>query len=291
MSNISTMLKAIDFIEDNLKEDIAVVDMAEAVSYSLYHFCRMFNKIVHHTPYDYLVRRRLSESARELVETDKKIVEIAFDYRFNNHETFSRAFKRMFGVQPYQWRKRGSIELRSLMSRLTLEFIEHINKGDYLKPVLEEKDAFQVAGIMTLVKGDEEIIPQLWETLAQELEGIEESGIGMGKCFYGIVHYPGGWQERGYLYMAAVKIESLDATGDIMRSALVLKTMPSSKYARFIHKGPRQDLGLTLDYVYQTWLPKSGQRLAGPFEIERYGQDFQGPDNKESEWEIYIPIQ
>jgi len=291
MSNIPAMIKAVEFIEDNLKEDIAVADVADAVSYSLYHFCRMFNEVVHHTPYDYLMRRRLSESAQELVETDNKIIEIAFDYRFNSPETYSRAFKRMFGVQPYQWRKQGSLDRRSLMSRLTLEHIEHINKGDYLKPVLEEKDAFQVAGIMTLVKGDQEIIPQLWETLAQELEGIEESGIGMGGCFYSIVHYPGGWQERGYLYMAAVQIESLDATGDIMGSALVLKTVPSSKYARFIHKGPRQDLGLTLDYVYQTWLPKSGQCLAGPFEIECYGQDFQGPDNKESEREIYIPIQ
>jgi hypothetical protein len=49
------------------------------------------------------------------------------------------------------------------MSRLTLEHIEHINKGDYLKPVLKEKDAFQVAGIMTLVKDDPEVILQLWE--------------------------------------------------------------------------------------------------------------------------------
>ncbi len=43
MSNIPAMTKAVEFIEDNLKEDIAVADIADAVSYSLYHFCRMFN--------------------------------------------------------------------------------------------------------------------------------------------------------------------------------------------------------------------------------------------------------
>jgi len=190
----------------------------------------------------------------------------------------------MFGVQPYQWRKQRSIDRRSLMSRLTLEHIEHINKGDYLKPVLEERDAFQVAGVMTLVKDDQGVIPQLWDTLAQELEGIKDTGMTRG--YYGIACYPRDWQERGHLYMAAVEVESLDILG----SALVVKTMPASKCARFVHKGPYKDLRLTLDYIYQTWLPKSGKRLASSFEIEYYGQDFRRPDNEESETEIYIPI-
>ena len=92
MSSVATMIQAVEFIEAHLREDIAVADISDRVSYSLYHFCRMFNRIVHHTPYDYLMRRRLSESARELVETDKKIIEIAFDYRFNSPETYSCAF-------------------------------------------------------------------------------------------------------------------------------------------------------------------------------------------------------
>jgi AraC family transcriptional regulator len=281
MSNILAMLKAIEFIESNLEADIGVADIADAVSYSLYHFCRMFNRIVHHTPYDYLMRRRLSESARELVETDKKIIEISLEYQFNSPETYSRAFKRMFDMQPSQWKKQGSLDRRSLMSKLTPEHIEHINKGDYLKPVLEEKDAFQVTGIMTVVKDDPAIIPQLWDMLGQELEGIEDKG-----CYYGIAWYPKGWQERGYLYMAAVEVEPLEILGAV----LVVKTVPPSKWARFIHKGRYQDLRLTLDSVYQTWLPKSGRRLAGPFEIEHHGRDL-SPDNEESERKIYIPIE
>ena len=279
------MAKAVDFIEANLKTDIAVADIADAVSYSLYHFCRMFNGITHHTPYDYLMRRRLSESARELAETDKKIIDVAFDYRFNSPETFSRAFKRVFNVQPYQWRKQGSLDRRVLMSPLTAAHIQHINKGDYLNPVLEERDAFQVAGVMALVKDDQEAIPRLWDTLAQELADI--GGIDTaGRCS-GIAWYPRGWQERGYLYLAAVEVEPQDVAG----SALVVKTMPPYKYARFIHKGPYRDLGLTLDYIYQTWLPKSGKQIASPFEIEDYGHEFGNPGGEASETGIYIPIE
>jgi AraC family transcriptional regulator len=273
------MIDAIDFIERNLKENVTVADVADAVSYSVYHFCRTFNKLTHHTPYDYLMRRRLSESAQELLDSDKKIIDVAFDYQFNSPETYSRAFKRMFGVQPQQWRKRDRVDRRSLMPRLTGKHLEHIAKGDYLKAVLEEKDAFQVAGVMTLVKDDRSVISLLWDTLAQELEGLDATGRR-----YGIAHYPKGWQERGYLYLAAVEAESLDVSG----SALVVRTVLASRYARFVHKGPYADLGLTLDYVYQTWLPKSGQHLAGRFEIERHEQDL---DDEESEMAIYIPIE
>jgi AraC family transcriptional regulator len=278
------MFKAVEFVEKHLKEGITVADIADAVSYSLYHFCRTFNSVVHHTPYDYLMRRRLSESARELIETDKKIIEIAFDYQFNSPEVYSRAFKRMFGRQPQQWKKRGKMDRRFLMSRLTFEHIRHRNEGDYLKPVLEEKDAFQVAGVMTLVNDDRTVVSQLWEMFARELEGVESAV--KPQNYYGIVCYPEDWERRGFLYMAAVETESSDVTS----SALVVKVIPPLKYATFIHKGLSKDLRLTLDYIYQTWLPKSGKSLSRPLEIECYGQDFRGFDDEEFERRVYIPI-
>ena len=69
------------------------------------------------------------------------------------------------------------------------------------------------------------------------------------------------------------------------------KTIQPLKYAKFIHKGLSKDVGLTLDYIYQTWLPKSGNSIAAPFEIEFYsGQKYKGPDDPDSESEILIPI-
>ena len=73
MPDLALIAQALDFVELNLKEPIAVADMAGAVGYSLYHFCRTFNQATHHTPYDYLMRRRLAESAQTLLQTDEKI--------------------------------------------------------------------------------------------------------------------------------------------------------------------------------------------------------------------------
>jgi AraC family transcriptional regulator len=170
------------------------------------------------------------------------------------------------------------------MPRLTFAHIKHISKGAYLKPVLEEKDAFQVAGMMTLVRDDQMVIPELWELFARELESGET--VAKPENFYGVAYYPEDWENRSFLYMAAVEIQGLD----IPNPALAVKTIPSLRYARFIHKGPTRELQLTLDYVYHTWLPKSGHSLSHPLVIEHYGQDFRNLDDEESETEIYIPI-
>ncbi len=284
MSSIASIFQAIEFIEANLREPIRVADVAEAVSYSLYHFCRMFNRVVHHTPYDYLVRRRLSEAARELTGTGKRVIDIASDYQFSSPETFSRAFKRMFGVQPTQWKQQGGADRRLLMSRLTLAYLEHINRGRYLQPVLEEKPDLHLAGVGALVKDDQTVVSELWEILHRELSGIR---ITAGAAeYYGIASYPKGWEERGVLYLAAVELGSLEVASSI----LVCKSIPAQRYARFVHKGPRRDLGLTLDYVYQTWLPKSGNRLSYPLELEYYGRCLGGKTSHESETAVLIPI-
>jgi len=83
-----------------------------------------------------------------------------------------------------------------------------------------------------------------------------------------------------------VGVESPGVTG----SALVVKTIPASRYARFIHKGSCEDLKLTRDYIYQTWLPKSGESLAHSLEIACYGRELDA-DQADVEWEVLIPIE
>lgn len=82
MLNLPAIVRAIDVMEDHLREPITLAEVAEAISYSLYHFCRTFARATHHTPYDYLIRRRLSEAARALLRTDQRIGEVAADYQF-----------------------------------------------------------------------------------------------------------------------------------------------------------------------------------------------------------------
>lgn len=268
---------AIDFIEKHLQDEISVADIAAAADYSLYHFIRTFNQTVHHSPYDYLMRRRLSEAACELLAGDRRILDISLDFCFNSHETFSRAFKRMFTMQPSQWRAHNEISRRSLLPGLTLAYLEHINQDDFLRPVLVERDEILLAGWMIRDRAN---LPQLWQSLELTLKRIP---FPEGKRnHYGVSTFPPIPEEPPF-YLAGVEIES----SENLPPTLVTQTIPAGSYARFIHKDTAAALLFTLDYIYHTWLPKSDLRLAHPIEIEYFGKEI--PPNESRA--IFIPVE
>ena len=284
MSNLESMHQAVQFIERHLKEPISVQDAADAAGYSLYHFSRTFNRVIGHSPYDYIMRRRLSESAKELIESRQRIIDIALEYQFNNPETYSRAFRSMFGVPPNMARKNKSLSNLIFKSEITLEYIQHINQGDYLRPKFVERGAIHLVGMASLVEDQASARTKLQEELGHEVESIAHRL--RPERYYGVSFFPQTWEMEGFFYLAGVEVASLETT-PLM---LVGKTLPPSKYAHFIHKGSSKDVDMTFDYIYQTWLPKSGNTLAAPLEIEFYGERYRGPDHPDSESEILIPI-
>ncbi len=96
----SAVLKGLQYIEANLCKAIGVSDVADAAAYSQFYFAREFSRLTHISVYDYILRRKLSESYRELLQTRSKIVDLAFQYGFQSHEVFTRAFRKLFGETP-----------------------------------------------------------------------------------------------------------------------------------------------------------------------------------------------
>jgi AraC family transcriptional regulator len=269
---------AIEFVEGHLRDEITVADIAAAAGYSLYHFIRTFNQTVHHTPYDYLMRRRLSEAARSLIASNHRILDTALDYQFNNHETFSRAFKRMFSMQPSKWRERGEIPYRSLLPPLTLAYLEHINQGGISQQQFTEREATHLVGLMYQGQNN---IPELWKNLRQ-IMAIKPSPR-EPRTFYGVHSII---QNEVSFYFVGVEVASPDSP----HPPLVTKIIPPGPYARFIHKGTPGTISLTLDYIYHTWLVKSGNILAHHLEVEHFGDQMPLEEKKEAEWEVYVPL-
>jgi AraC family transcriptional regulator len=278
MADLAPICRALDLVEQRLTGEIGVADMARAAGYSLYHFCRTFNAATHHTPYDYLMRRRLAEAAREVMTTGRRILDIALDYQFNNPETFTRAFKRLLGLLPGDLRRQGTLDPRHLMPPLTPAHLARIARGDYLRPLPGAGTELHLSGISTLLKHDPGVVAELWSLLQAE------AGHPPGAC-YGLLYYPPGWERRGILYTAAVET---DAALPPAR-ALAHQVIPLPVYTRFVHQGSRHTLPLSLDYLFSTWLPQAGLPPTPSWIVEEYGPSFPHLDDPESEIGLLVP--
>ena len=86
-------------------------------------------------------------------------------------------------------------------------------------------------------------------------------------------------------YLACVEVTSATEVPEGMNA----RELASGLYAVFTHKGPINTIDRTLDYVYGSWLPRSGHQLRDAPEIEIYGDKFD-PLSPESEMEYALPI-
>jgi AraC family transcriptional regulator len=99
--------RAIDHIEESLTQEIDLSEVAAAAGYSLFHLSRLFVAMTGETPVGYIRKRRLSEAARQLLTSKRRILDIALDCQFGSQAAFTRAFRATFGISPGAYRKRG----------------------------------------------------------------------------------------------------------------------------------------------------------------------------------------
>lgn len=104
---IGDVQKAINFIEENLLEEISVEDVSRNIHSSKPHFQKIFNIVTGFSVSEYIRNRRLSLAGEELVGTKARVIDLALKYRYETPESFAKAFSRFHGFAPSSLRQRG----------------------------------------------------------------------------------------------------------------------------------------------------------------------------------------
>ena len=96
--------KTLDYMEEHIGEEVTIEELADTAALSVFYYQRLFSRLVKKSVREYIKLRRLARATEELSNKSNRILDIALNYGFNSHETFTRAFKETYGMTPEQFR-------------------------------------------------------------------------------------------------------------------------------------------------------------------------------------------
>ena len=166
MNHTQELQNVLDFIDENINNEISVVMMAEKAGYSAFHFSRIFTGTIGISAMSYVTWRRLQYALYDLSH-GKKVIDVAMEYGFETHAGFTKAFIHWFGFPPSLCRLRLTVKppMKPDVRMLTHKF----SGGNAMNPHIIELTPFAAVGYPTRHKSenmkDNVNAPTFWDTI------------------------------------------------------------------------------------------------------------------------------
>lgn len=288
MKWIQGIQRAIDYVEENITEEIDFEKVAKQAYSSTFHFQRVFGILCGLSLGDYIRMRRLSLAGEELSKGNAKIIDIAMKYGYDTPESFSRAFTRFHGIAPSEAKHSGNVKIFTPLSvKLTL------TGGSKMDYRIEKRDAFQVVCKRKRVGKPQSAnatydITAMWQeygangTIERLASCIPQNSVMkglLGICFSSEL------SAKQFPYGIGVEYDGRKIDDD-----LEIVTIPANIYAVFTSKGKMPDAFIeTYNRIVTEFFPQSSQyEYAESVEFEVYSSA--DTSNPNYQCEIWIAV-
>lgn len=264
------LTKVVDYIYQNLDAPLDVNTLADVACMSPYHFHRIYRLMTGETINTSIRRLRLSVSASDLIRTDKPIATIAKQFNYASIEAYSRAFTQLFQLPPSEYRQ---------LHRTSPATLEQVSPQNWMtfQPLYDQENQ-----LMYPVEVTE--IPSI------HLIGVKHQGdyMKIGQAFDKVCMYAGShnlFTDRsrsfGIYYhdpktvatdeLESVACISVDDPDLVIDDEQVIKlTIPASRAAALMFKGPYAELEQPYAWLFGQWLPQSDLTLKDHPAFEEY---------------------
>ncbi len=159
MEWLTAIRGAVAYMEDHLREEVSLEDVARAVHLSPFFLQRGFSLLTGWGIGECLRNRRLYEAALDLQGTGEKVIDVALRYGYETPESFTKAFTRFHGATPTQVREGTAI--RTFLP-LTIQI--SIQGGNKMEPKITPLFPFKLIGFQKEFTYEEAYseIPRFW---------------------------------------------------------------------------------------------------------------------------------
>lgn len=275
------MHRVCDYIVRHLDDGLSLAEISEIAHFSKYHFHRQFAQFMGINLFRYIQLMRIKRASYQLVfQPDLRILDIALQSGFENHESFSRAFKKLFQQSPSEFRKQPQWlnwykhYPKPPKRGVKIMQVEIIDFPETKVAVLEHLGAPEKVNESVQVFVDWRIESQLSPHQKSETFGIVYSD-------------PNNTPPDEFRFDICGSVVKNVPTN---RQGVINKTIPAGRCARTYHIGSHDNIEESVYPLYFDWLPDNGEQVRDFPLFFKYVNFFPQVAEHELITEIYLPI-
>lgn len=249
---VNRINRAIDHITRNLAQPLKLGEVARVAAFSPFHFHRIFRAMMGETVHDFVKRTRLDRALYLMSHDQRPLTEIALEVGFSSSSEFSRSFKARFGVSPrafnlQDWRDTHAARIEPKIARAAT--------GEAFKVRMRELPERRVAYLRVLRPFEK---GRVATAAAKLVAWAKRRGLADGQ-WLGYM-----WEEPELVPLEMCRYDvGLEIPEGVQLDEEVCEQhFPAMTVAELEFKGTTQLEVHAFDWLYGTWLPRSGRAPA-----------------------------
>lgn len=147
MDHYAVIENALLHIENNLDQPLSLESVADTVNMSKYYFHRLFSAITGSSLNNYILSRRLNASLQFIESNQLSLTDISYLLNFGAQSSFTRAFKRQYGIAPSALRVQNMNIPQIPMPSVVRRPVKNINGDIVTDFTLTDFESIRVTGI------------------------------------------------------------------------------------------------------------------------------------------------
>ncbi len=252
MDFYNNLNEMINYIEDNLENEIDYKKLALIVGVSEFLLPRLFSIISNVSLTEYIRKRRLTLAGKDLVQLNMKVLDVAMKYGYNSSTTFSRAFFKFHGIHPSEVKR--NVSKLKYYPQLKFEKPNLDHELEYEIVSLDQLVLYGI-GIKTNNKDIKKDAPNLFLNIAREYSDMPHPD-------YGMVVYKDRFNSVDYQYWVLWRDAKYNFKKVVIEASRWLKFKVNSQNALDIQK--------MSESFYFNFLPNCNYTIRDVPELEYY---------------------